>query len=117
MNAVLVGADRLGNIPDTLAGMGITVAQHISGRQAGHQRRLPGLPKGTQLLILFTDFLGHNVMRHFRELARSQAVPVVACRRSTVSVSASVQRCLAQQARADSSCGTCAAAFCDRKSR
>lgn len=117
MNAVLVGADRLGNIPDTLASMGITVAQHISGRQAGHQRRPPGLPRGTQLLILFTDFLGHNVMRHFRELARCQAVPVVACRRSTVSVSASVQRCLAQQARTESSCGKCAAAFCDRKRR
>ncbi|MBX9810234.1 MAG: DUF2325 domain-containing protein, partial [Burkholderiales bacterium] len=86
MNAVLVGADRLGNIPDTLAGMGIMITHHISGRQAGHQRRLPNLPKGTQLLILFTDFLGHNVMRHFRDLARSQAVPVVACRRSTVCV-------------------------------
>jgi len=32
------------------------------------------------------DFLGHNVMRHFRDLARSQAVPVVACRRSSVCV-------------------------------
>lgn len=109
MNAVLVGADRLGNIPSTLAGMGITIAKHISGRQAGHQRRLPSLPQGTQLLILFTDFLGHNVMRHFRDLARNQAVPVVACRRSTVCVAESVQRCLAQHgslcAQCESPCG------------
>lgn len=114
MNAVLVGADRLGNIPDTLAGMGIRVSQHISGRQAGHQRRLPSLPQGTQLLILFTDFLGHNVMRHFRELARSQAVPVVACRRSTVCVAESVQRCLAQQSK---QCAQCAAPSCGRINR
>jgi hypothetical protein len=97
MNAVVVGADRLGNIPETLAAMGINIAQHISGRQAGHQRRLPGLPRGTQLLILFTDFVGHNVMRHFRELARLEAVPMVACRRSAVCVAESVQRCLARQ--------------------
>jgi hypothetical protein len=105
MNAVLVGADRLGNIPETLAALGIRVAHHIDGRQAGHQRRPSRLPSGTELLILFTDFLGHNVMRHFRDLARSQAVPVVACRRSTVSVSESVRRCLQRcdaAARADS---------------
>jgi hypothetical protein len=97
MNAVVVGADRLGNIPDTLATLGVHIAHHISGRHASHQRKLPGLPRGTQLLILLTDFLGHNAMRHFRDLARAQAVPVVCCRRSTVCVAESVQRCLAQK--------------------
>ena len=97
MNAVVVGADRLGNIPETLATLGVNIALHIDGRHAAHQRRLPGLPQGTQLLILLTDFLGHNVMRHFRDLARAHAVPVVCCRRSTISVEDSVQRCLAQR--------------------
>lgn len=97
MNAVVVGADRLGNIPETLSALGVTIALHIDGRHAAHQRRLPGLPQGTQLLILLTDFLGHNVMRHFRDLARAHAVPVVCCRRSTISVADSVQRCLAQR--------------------
>ena len=96
MNAVVVGADRLGNIPETLSAMGIRIACHISGRHAAHQRKLPNLPQGTQILILLTDFLGHNVMRHFRDLARSRAVPVVCCRRSAVCVAESVQRCLAQ---------------------
>jgi len=97
MNAVVVGADRLGNIPETLSALGVNIALHIDGRHAAHQRRLPGLPQGTQLLILLTDFLGHNVMRHFRDLARAHAVPVVCCRRSTISVADSVQRCLAQR--------------------
>ena len=97
MNAVVVGADRLGNIPETPSAMGIHVACHISGRHAAHQRKLPGLPQGTQLLILLTDFLGHNVMRHFRELARDRAVPVVCCRRSSNCVAESVQRCLEQR--------------------
>jgi hypothetical protein len=97
MNAVAVGADRLGNIPETLPALGVNIALHIDGRHAAHRRRLPGLPRGTQLLILLTDFLGHNVMRHFRELARANAVPVVCCRRSTISVADCVQRCLAQR--------------------
>jgi hypothetical protein len=59
MNAVVVDADRLGNIAETLATLG--------------------------------------VMRHFRDLARARAVPVVCCRRSTICVAESVQRCLAQR--------------------
>ena len=98
MHAVVVGADKLGAIPDMLANMGITIQKHISGRFAVHQRMLPALPAGTELLILFTDFLGHNLMRHFRDLARAQSVPVVCCWRSAICVADSVQRCLAQRA-------------------
>ncbi len=95
MNAVVVGADRLGNIPLALSKLGVRVMQHVSGRDAAHQRKLPSLPKGTELLILFTDFVGHNVMRHFRCLAREQAVPVVACKRSLSCLTKSVECCLA----------------------
>ena len=82
MNATLVGADRLGNIPALLEAQGIRVLCHISGRAASAQRRTGALPKGTQLLILFTDFLGHNVMKMFRQAAQEEGVPVLACRRS-----------------------------------
>lgn len=56
MNATVVGADRLGNIPDLLEARGIRLLCHISGRAAVDQRQASGLPKGTQLLILFTIF-------------------------------------------------------------
>lgn len=94
MNAMIVGADRLGNIPDVLAALGISIIQHISGRHAAHQRRQAGLPKNTDMLILFTDFLGHNVMRQFRNLALAEGVPVVACRRSASCLVKSLERCL-----------------------
>lgn len=83
MNATLVGADRLGNIPDVLRERGIAILRHISGRLAADQRRVPSLPKGTQLLILFTDFLNHNAMQTFRRAAQDQGIPVLACRRSS----------------------------------
>ena len=92
MNATLVGADRLGNIPALLESQGITVLCHISGRAASDQRRAGALPKGTQLLILFTDFLGHNVMRSFRQAAHEDGIPVLACRRSASCLQQSLQR-------------------------
>ena len=48
MNATLVGADRLGNIPAVLRTQGIAILGHISGRPAADQRRVPGLPRGTK---------------------------------------------------------------------
>jgi len=86
MNAMLVGADTLGNIPGVLDEYGISIHKHLSGRNSSHQRKLDRLPAGTDLLILFTDFLGHNVMKHFRELANEEKVRFIACRRSVCSL-------------------------------
>jgi len=82
MNALLVGADRLGNIPAVLDQFGIRIAAHVSGRDSSHQRRSAPLPTGVSMVILFTDFLGHNVMQRFREAASREGVAVVCCRRS-----------------------------------
>jgi hypothetical protein len=35
MDALVVGADRLGNIPELLAEFDIRIAAHVSGRQPG----------------------------------------------------------------------------------
>ncbi|MDN0084791.1 DUF2325 domain-containing protein [Crenobacter sp. SG2305] len=90
MNAMLVGADTLGNIPDVLKSLGISIHRHVTGRNSSHQRKIDRLPAGTDLLILFTDFLGHNVMRHFRELASEENVRFIACRRSVCSLKQSL---------------------------
>ena len=92
MNALLVGADRLGNIPDVLQNFGIRIAAHVSGRDTTHQRRSAPLPSGIGLVILFTDFLGHNVMQRFREAAGKQGVQVVCCRRSTCALQQALDR-------------------------
>jgi hypothetical protein len=86
MSAVVVGADRLGNIPVLLKDHNIEIKQHISGRDPSHQKKTYQLPTGTQMVILLTDFLGHNVMKSFRSAAQKAGVPVVACRRSLCSM-------------------------------
>jgi len=113
MNALIVGADRLGNIPDVLQQFGIRIAVHVSGRDSTHQRRTAPLPAGIQVVILFTDFLGHNVMQRFREAASREGVMFVCCRRSVCAL----QQALGQRLSADL-CGRCAAGDgCKRKKR
>lgn len=86
VRAIIVGADRLGNIPAVLDLHNIKVKQHISGRDPSHQKKSLQLPSGTELLILLTDFLGHNVMKTFRSAAQRSGVRVLACRRSVCSI-------------------------------
>ena len=64
LSAVVVGADRLGNIPDLLKGHNISITHHISGRDPSHQKKTLQLPSGTQLVILLTDFLGQAASHH-----------------------------------------------------
>lgn len=93
VSAVVVGADRLGNIPDLLKGHNIAIRQHISGRDPSHQKKTLQLPSGTQLLILLTDFLGHNVMKTFRAAAQRSGIRVLACRRSVCSMKQALNQC------------------------
>lgn len=82
MQAFIVGADRLGNIPALLAEYGIDIAHHVSGRMPSHQRK-PASIQTVDLIIAFTDFLNHNAMRNYRNLARTENIHFIASRRST----------------------------------
>lgn len=94
VSAVVVGADRLGNIPDVLRSYNISIMQHISGRDPAHQKKKSlQLPSGVQLLILLTDFLGHNVMKAFRTAAQRAGVRVLICRRSVCSMKQALAQC------------------------
>lgn len=92
LNAVVVGADRLGNIPDLLGTHNIRIIHHVSGRDPSHQRRTLQLPSGTELVILLTDFLGHNVMKSFRQAAQRSGAKVMACRRSVCAMQQALEQ-------------------------
>jgi hypothetical protein len=71
----------------------ISIRQHISGRDPAHQKKNLNLPSGTDVLILLTDFLGHNVMKAFRTAAQRAGIRVVACRRSVCSMKQALDQC------------------------
>lgn len=91
MQALLVGADRLGNIPALLSRHGYSIGRHVDGRSANHQRK-PSHIDRVDLVILFTDFLSHSVMHSYKEAADKASVPLVACRRSTVALEIALQK-------------------------
>ena len=91
--AVIVGADRLGNIPDLLRDHNISITHHISGRDPAHQKKSLHLPTGTEIVILLTDFLGHNVMKTFRQAAQRGGIQVIACRRSVCAMEQALSQC------------------------
>lgn len=93
LKALVVGADTLGNIPGVLRDHNIAVAHHVSGRAPAHQKRSLQLPSGTDMVILLTDFLGHNVMKTFRTAAQRANVKVLVCRRSVCSLKQALARC------------------------
>jgi len=83
MHALIVGADRLGRIPETLALYGITVGHHVTGRNPAHQRS-PSHIKGMDVVILFTDYLNHNAMRNYRDIANKRQVKLILCRSTQI---------------------------------
>lgn len=92
VNALVVGADTLGNIPHLLDAHNISIRHHVSGRASAHQKKTLQLPSGTDMVILLTDFLGHNVMKRFREAAQRSGIKVLACRRSVCSLKQALAR-------------------------
>ncbi|WP_171013975.1 DUF2325 domain-containing protein [Chitinivorax sp. B] len=82
MKALIVGADVLGRIPDVLAAHDIEIIGHVTGRNRSQQRKIGSLPIQAEMVVLFTDFLGHNVMRRYRDLAEAGNIPFIACKRS-----------------------------------
>ncbi len=91
--AIIIGADRLGNIKNLLKERGFSEFKHITGRNPKAQGGwLVGL-SGAELMILFTDFVGHNVMQNFRKQAKAQKIPFVACKRSVCDLSRCLDKC------------------------
>ncbi len=90
--AILIGADRLGNIEKLLKARGFSKLKHISGRHSKAQGGMVVGMSNATLMILFTDFVGHNVMHNFRKQAKAQKIPFIACRRSVSDVARSLEK-------------------------
>ncbi|AOY75902.1 DUF2325 domain-containing protein [Clostridium formicaceticum] len=80
MTALLIGADRLGNIPNTLMEYGIRDYIHWTGRKKG--MRNFEIPTETDMIIVFYDFIEHNITKIVKEKAKQNNIPCVFSRRA-----------------------------------
>jgi len=81
MSILVVGADHLGDIATNLKSMGCHSLTHLKGRKNIHRRNLQ-IPIGTDLVLVMTDYVDHNIARSVRDIAGSLSIPVVFSKRS-----------------------------------
>ncbi len=91
MSAILViGGDRLGNIVDLLQEMGFAEIHHVTGRKRSETG--VKIPSGTQLILVLTDFVNHNLAKTVKSQAKERQLPILFCKRSCAAILQSLQK-------------------------
>jgi len=80
MSIVIYGGDRLGKIPKLLEGQGFQLIQHVTGRKRGDLKA--GIPSGIDGVLVFVDYLNHNLASEIKEAAKRQGIKTVFVKRS-----------------------------------
>lgn len=80
MAILIVGADRLGNIPLHLHKAGAEEIIHWNGRKAVYQTK--NIPKHVDQIILFCDFINHRLMYNIKRQAKALSIPIIFSKRS-----------------------------------
>lgn len=81
MTALVIGADYLGAMEQKMRDMGITEIAHITGRNPGEVKRMH-IPKAAAFVLVFTDYISHNMAKVVKSHAKAQSVPLVYAKRS-----------------------------------
>lgn len=83
MNALIVGGDNLGTIPDKLHQKGFNNIEHISGRKGWDKKAgiLIKLEKA-DLVIVFIDFASHCLVKNTKEKIRSLNINAIYTKRA-----------------------------------
>lgn len=84
-NVLVVGGDRVAEIESMLYDKGFEQVYHVSGRKKSDVKA--NIPADTALIVVFINFVNHNLSRNIKKLAKQRQVPIVFCRRSCESLS------------------------------
>ncbi len=82
MTVLIVGGDRLGNIPKELRKEGVNEIIHWTGRAKSFCNR--AIPKNVDKVILFYDFMNHNLMQSVKRQAKMYRIPISYARRAVI---------------------------------
>ncbi|HWR07937.1 DUF2325 domain-containing protein [Sporomusa sp.] len=80
MSVFIVGADVLGNIPSNLSKAGVKTLQHFKGRKRISEDIQ--IPANTDLVLVITDYISHNIAELIKRKAKEASLPVVFSKRS-----------------------------------
>ena len=80
-SVVIVGGDSLGLIERKLYERGVEKLIHVSGRKRSDSKRVV-LNNQISAVLVFTDYISHNLMESVKSQAREFDIPVVFSKRS-----------------------------------
>jgi len=80
MKVLVVGADRLGNIPLILRREGVQEIIHWNGRNKSSFNKV--VPKNIEKVIVFCDYINHNTMINVKRQAKIIGIPVIYSKRA-----------------------------------
>ena len=84
-SVLVVGGDRVGEIETMLYEKGFQHVYHVSGRKKSDVKAT--IPADVEMVVVFINFVNHNLSRNIKKLAKQNRVPIVFCRRSCEAVS------------------------------
>lgn len=91
MTALVIGADYLGSIERKMRDMGVTEIAHLTGRNPGEAKKI-NIPKTVAFVLVFTDYVNHNIAKAVKSHAKAQSVPLVYAKRSWCAVESKLAR-------------------------
>lgn len=94
MSILVIGGDKLGSITGKLKENGFNKIGHITGRKKG-DRKIK-IPENTDLVLVLTDYVGHNMAEIIKERSRRSDVEVMFCRRSWSSMYKNIEEYMQQ---------------------
>lgn len=80
MTVLIVGADRLGTIPEKLKEQGIEEIIHWTGRGKNEEKKQ--IPERVAEIIVFCDFVKHNLVNYIKKQSKQRNIPVTFAKRS-----------------------------------
>jgi hypothetical protein len=94
VSILVIGGDKLGNIKDKLKENGFNKIDHISGRKKG-DRKIK-ISEGTDLVLVLTDYIGHNISEIIKNQSKRSDVTIMFCKRSWSSMYKNIENYITQ---------------------
>lgn len=78
MSVLILGGDKIEPIRKTLIDLGVDDIVHWTARnQKNGRKKDKHIPSKVNIVLMLTNFLNHNAMKHYKHEAKAKDLPVV----------------------------------------
>ncbi|CAA6800638.1 MAG: Unknown protein [uncultured Sulfurovum sp.] len=83
MSLLILGGDKINPIREVLKSLGVENIIHWTARNQKRGRKKDKvIPTSVDMVLMLTNFLNHNAMKHYRAEAKDKGLPIVYATRS-----------------------------------